>query len=98
MKIEEVHQKISALLRNEGADKNKGAERKSNNETSDATGDTVAISSTIRRLNLAMSFDEVQPVRMERIAMLKSLIQSGEYNVDGRDVAEKMVALVNKRA
>jgi flagellar biosynthesis anti-sigma factor FlgM len=97
MKIEEVHQKITALLHNEGTN-NKAAERKPSNLSSAATGDTVAISSTIRRLNTAMSFDEVQSVPMERIAMIKSMIQSGEYNVDGRVVAEKMVALVNKRA
>jgi flagellar biosynthesis anti-sigma factor FlgM len=98
MKIEEVYQKMSALLQNDGMDKTKTAERKSYSATYDATGDTVAISSTMRSLNMAMSFDEIQPVRTERTSILQSLIQSGEYNIDGRAVAQKMVDLVNRRA
>jgi flagellar biosynthesis anti-sigma factor FlgM len=98
MKVEEVHRKMMALLRNEGSDKKDVPEGKSGNAQSSSPGDTVAISGTIRRMANAMSFDEVRPVRMERVTMLKSLIQSGEYNVDGRDVAAKMVAAANKRA
>lgn len=98
MKIYEALQKVLSLLPNEGSDKKNAAEQNLNNSQRSQPGDTVELSSTIQSLAKAMSFDVVRPVRMDRVVMLKSLIQSGDYNVSGRDIAEKMVAFVNKRA
>lgn len=98
MKIDEALQKVLSLLPNEGSDKKNVSEQNLNNSQRSQPGDTVELSSTIRSLVKAMSFDVIRPVRMDRVVMLKSLIQSGDYNVSGRDIAEKMVAFANKRA
>jgi flagellar biosynthesis anti-sigma factor FlgM len=98
MKIDDALQKVLSLLPNEGSDKKNVSEQNLYNSKLLQPGDTVELSSTIRSLAKAMSFDVVQPVRMDRVVMLKSLIDSGDYNVSGRDVAEKMVAFANKRA
>ena len=98
MKIDEALQKVLSLLPNEGSDKKTTSEQILNNSQRPQPGDTVELSSTIQSLARAMSFDVVRPVRMDRVVMLKNLIQSGDYNVSGRDIAEKMVAFANNRA
>jgi flagellar biosynthesis anti-sigma factor FlgM len=98
MKIDDALQKVLSLLPNEVSDKKTVPEQTLNNLQRSQPGDTVEISSTIRSLAKAMSFDVVQPVRMERIAMLKSVIESGDYEISGRDIAEKMVAYANQKA
>jgi flagellar biosynthesis anti-sigma factor FlgM len=98
MKVDDALQKVLSLLPNEGSDKKNVSEQILNTTQRSQPGDTVELSSTIRSLAKAMSFDVVQPVRTDRVVMLRSLIQSGDYNVSGRDIAEKMVAYANKRA
>ena len=98
MKVDDSLQKVLSLLQNEGPDKKTVSEQILNNSQRSQPGDTVQLSDTIRSLAKDMYFDEVQPVRMDRVVMLRSQIQSGDYNVSGRDIAEKMVAFANKRA
>jgi anti-sigma28 factor (negative regulator of flagellin synthesis) len=98
MKIDDALQKVLSMLPNEGSDKKYVSEQNLNNCQRLQLGDTVELSSTIRSLAKAMSFDVVRPIRMDRVVMLKSLIESGDYNVSGRDIAEKMVAYANKSA
>jgi flagellar biosynthesis anti-sigma factor FlgM len=97
MKIDDVLQKVLSLRQNEGPDKKNETDRKTSKIQISASEDTVAISSMIQRLTTEMSCDEVGSMRMDRVITLKNLIQSGEYNVSGRDVAEKMLAMMNKK-
>jgi flagellar biosynthesis anti-sigma factor FlgM len=97
MKIDDVLQKMLSLCRNEGADKITETDRKTSNIQLSSAEDTVAISSTIQRLTSAMSYDDLRPVRTDKVIYFRSLIESGGYDVSGWDVAEKMVAMVNKK-
>lgn len=96
MKIDDVLQKVLSLCRNEGADKIIETDRKTSKIRLSPAEDTVDISSTIQRLTTAMSYDDLRPVRTDKVAFIRSLIESGEYDVSGWDVAEKMVAMANK--
>jgi len=70
---------------------------KSGSESEKVSGtadDTVSISSKAKEVSSLTSKIKASPdVRTERVDELKSQIQNGTYDVQGRKVAEKMVNL-----
>ncbi len=54
--------------------------------------DSMQISSAAKEFQIGMkAARSVSDVRMEKIESIKTMIESGTYNVAGRDVAEKMI-------
>lgn len=45
--------------------------------------------------NAYKSVQDTEPVRMDKVAALKSQINDGTYNVSARDVSEKMLNQLN---
>lgn len=62
--------------------------------------DVAAISKAGKDFAIAMKAVRQSPdVREEKVAEIKSKIENGEYNVSGKDIAEKLIEkLVNKKA
>ncbi len=93
MKIDDMMQKVSPIAVNEVADKKPLPEPIHKDILQSPAQDRVNISQTSTRMNNAMTIDDAKSVRSDRVAMLKSLIESGEYHVSGQAVAEKMLAM-----
>jgi negative regulator of flagellin synthesis FlgM len=55
--------------------------------------DTVSLSQIMERISTVSDFlDELPDVRAERVAQLKAKIEAGEYSVDSKEVAKKLLA------
>lgn len=63
------------------------------NEDSAKRGDKVVLSLTNERVDrVTASLEQIPDIRWDKVAEIKSRIDSGTYEVSGRQVAEKMLA------
>lgn len=75
---------------NETSDKKKGG--KSAQKSSSSSSDTVSLSSSAKDASSIKDSVKSSPdIRVELVHELKVKIDSGQYNVSGKDVAEKIV-------
>jgi len=75
---------------NEASDKKKGAKASEKSDTS--KGDEVSLSSSAKDASgIKDSLKSAPDIRVELVHELKVKIESGQYNVSGREVAEKIV-------
>ncbi len=86
--------KIDGYVRQINKDKTKSAavsEDQNSNRTS-SSGDSVALSSEAKIMRKAIKVLETLPdVREEKVAEIRERIAKGTYQVDGKEVAEKMI-------
>ncbi len=94
MKIDEIHWKDVTAVRNEVCEKKSKATDCRDSAASTAN-DKVSISYLINQLNQSVASSKEEQVRSDRVASLKALIESGNYNVSGKQVAEKMLSIAN---
>ena len=97
MKIEESNQQVAInLFRNEKVEEQAAARESKPAETSSkpaVRGDSVNLSPAVDRFNKATEFlKDIPEVRADRVQELKSQIETGSYNVNGKDVAAKMIS------
>ncbi len=100
MKIEDANNLSVNIFRN---DKDGLAAAKETGNLSDTSAeqlsgkDNVRLSPTVERLNKANAFMQVETeFRGDRVAELKSKIETGNYRVSSTTVSEKMLARTNK--
>ncbi len=94
MKIDEIHWKDVTVVRNDVSEK-KGKATDSRDSAASSTNDKVSISYLINQLNQSVASSKEERVRSDRVAALKALMESGNYNVSGKQVAEKMLSIAN---
>lgn len=83
-----TNQSASATSRNEAKINNSD-----NEESSQAAGDRVSLTSTASRLkNLEQQLNNTSPVDSERVAAMQAAISNGDYKVDADKIADKMLA------
>ena len=69
-----------------------GARVKGTEEHAAAAGDRVSLSANARLLTVARAAAFAAPeVRQEKMDTLKTLVASGDYSINSRDIAEKLV-------
>lgn len=77
---------------NDTADKKKVSGSSSKSDESSASTDSVSLSDSAKDLTtIKSSLQNAPEVRTELVAKLKGEIESGQYNVSGRQIAEKIV-------
>lgn len=75
----------------EGSDKKKGEKASASKDTAESS-DKVSLSSSAKDLASVKDAVKSTPdIRVELVAELKVKIESGQYDVSGKDVAEKIV-------
>ncbi len=95
MKVDDILRKEMPVIRNEMTDKNNRAVGCRNPAVSEKN-DRVSISSLINNLNHSVTSNEVDQARTDRVTTLKTLIETGKYNISGQQVAAKMLSIVKK--
>lgn len=76
---------------NETADSKKKS-AKSSSESGSSNSDSVSLSSSAKNAaNVTEAVKGAPEIRIELVQELKLKIENGEYNVSGKDVAEKVV-------
>ncbi|HET6421984.1 MAG TPA: flagellar biosynthesis anti-sigma factor FlgM [Geobacteraceae bacterium] len=96
MKVDNILQKEMSVIRNEVTEK-KSRPADSKDPAGSAANDMVSISSLMNNLNLSVATSSDNQVRTDKVASLKALIEAGDYNVSGQQVAEKMVSIPKKK-
>lgn len=72
--------------------KNKKGEKSSSNSAGSSDSDTVSLSSSAKdAASMKESVKGAPEIRVELVHELKVKIESGQYNVSGKAIAEKMV-------
>ena len=90
MRIEDKSQ-LGLNKLNDTADKKKVASSASKSTDSASASDSVSLSDSAKDMaNIKSSLQKTPEVRTELVARLKSEIESGQYNVTGKQVAEKI--------
>lgn len=96
MKVDEKTQQTLLNVIRQQEQREKGpVEGKATQGTSQVQSgeDTVNLSQIMERISTVSDFlDELPNVRAERVAQLKAKIEAGEYSVDSKEVAKKMLA------
>ena len=78
------YEKVMAIYRNQQQNRIQGQEK--------GQKDTMRISGEARMVKEVRDLlQETPEVRQERVAELKEAVQNGEYKVDSKEVAEKML-------
>lgn len=91
MRIEDKSQ-LGLNKLNDTADKKKVASSASKSTDTASASDSVSLSDSAKDMaNIKSSLQKTPEVRAELVAKLKNEIESGQYNVTGRQVAEKIV-------
>lgn len=96
MKVDNILQKEMSVIRNEMTEK-KSQAADSKDPAGLAANDRVCISSLMNKLNLSVASSHEYQVRTDKVVSLKALIESGNYNISGQQVAEKMVSMAKKK-
>jgi flagellar biosynthesis anti-sigma factor FlgM len=95
MKVDNIVQKEISVIRNEATEK-KSRAVDCREFAVFATNDRVSISSLINYLNHSVTSDKAEQVRTDRVAALKSSIETGNYSVSGQKVAAKMLSMAQE--
>lgn len=91
MRIEDKAQ-LGLNKLNDTADKKKVSSSSSKSADASLSSDSVSLSDSAKDLSsMKSSLQSAPEVRTELVARLKSEIESGQYNVSGRQIAEKIV-------
>ncbi len=96
MKVDNILQKEMPVIRNEVTEK-KSQPAESKEPAGSSANDMVSISSLMNNLNHSIASSRDNQVRTDKVASLKALIEAGDYNVSGQQVAEKMVSISKKK-
>ena len=94
MKIEESTQQTAInVLRNERVEQVAGKDGKPSEAVASSKPgkDNVELSPAVEHLHKATSVQEAPEFRADRVAELQAKIAAGEYKVNSRDVAEKVL-------
>ncbi len=68
-----------------------GGVKKDNNKPAESTDSITLSQTTLDRQKIDSNMDAAQPDRQNQIEAIKEQVQSGQYNVNANQVAEKMV-------
>jgi len=70
----------------------KGADKKPDVEKSDGEKDKISLSGKAKEISeLKAAIDELPDIRTDKVDALKKAIDTGNYNIDARKIAEKIL-------
>ncbi|MBI5741912.1 MAG: flagellar biosynthesis anti-sigma factor FlgM [Nitrospirae bacterium] len=70
----------------------KGADKKPDVEKSDGGKDKISLSGKAKEISeLKAAIDELPDIRTDKVDTLKKAIDTGNYNIDARKIAEKIL-------
>jgi flagellar biosynthesis anti-sigma factor FlgM len=95
MKVDNIVQKEISVIRNEATEK-KSRAVDCREFAVPSANDRVSISSLINYLNHSVTSNKADQARSDRVTALKSLIETGNYNVRGQKVAAKMLSMAQE--
>ncbi len=80
------------LNRAKDVNKNRDAEQKDNANKSDDSKDKITVSGKAKEINeLKGLLNDLPDIRTDRVDAIKKAIDSGNYNVDAKNVASKIL-------
>lgn len=91
--------KVGQILGVGGTYNAKGAEKVKKSEGVQSKKDVAEITSQGQTISKAMqAVNAVPDIRQSEVDRLKPQVASGNYNVSGKEILEKMVSKIDKRA
>ncbi len=86
--------KVDGYVRHINKDKNKSADVSDEKNAGKITtkGDSVELSPEAKTLGKAIAvLEDLPDIREEKVAEIRERIENGTYQVDGKDIAEKII-------